>query len=93
MTRTRRLIAVLSTMIAAMTVPAAANALTLPGPSAGSGGGQAPAGFVVAHTTSSGVAVWAVVLVAIAAVALGAAIAEGTRALRRRSAAGGFATA
>lgn len=87
-TRTVRLIALIATFAAALIIPAqSAFAQVAPPEVPIAGGGAAVTPVVITHTaSSSGLAVWIVVLIAVAAVAVGAGLRECVRALSRRQA-------
>jgi hypothetical protein len=96
MTRIARLLALLTTAVLTLGFTASNAYASLPGPVRGSGGFAAPttpSPTIVTHTTTTGLTVWAVVLIAVASVAIGAALTEAYRSMRRRSGGRRLATA
>jgi hypothetical protein len=86
MSRLTRLVTIVTTFIAATVLSApAALALVAPRPPVGFTGPAAIAPTVVTTTTGSGMATWAIVLIALAAVATGVLLAETFRAVGRRT--------
>jgi hypothetical protein len=105
---TRRLLTVLGAAITALVVPAASAFAVNPVASGGLGGTGSPirvggaggpsipaqgVSRVVTQAGSSGLAAWAIVLIAAGALVVGALAAEGFRALRRHGTEGKLATA
>jgi hypothetical protein len=86
-TRTARLVGLMiATFAAALVIPAQSAFAQVAPPEVPIAGGNAPvAPVIITHTSSSsGLAVWLVVLIAIAAIAIGAGLRECVRALSRR---------
>jgi hypothetical protein len=95
MTRIARIIGVFTATVAALTCSAtAAFAIPLPppGPMTLKTNAAPAAATIVTHTTS-GLAIWAVVLIAVASVAVGAVLTQLVRSMRQHSSARGLATA
>jgi hypothetical protein len=93
MSRTARITAVLTAIVAAVTLQAqAALAYVAPIPPQKVGPAPSYVAPVITHV-SSGLGAWTVLFIAIAAVAVGAALAEGVRSLGRRRHAHRLATA
>jgi hypothetical protein len=93
MTRFTRIIGVFTATAAAlMCSTTAAFARPMPIPQPGGNSQFAPPATIVTHT-SSGLAVWAVVVIAVAALAVGSLLTQAFRSLRRRSSVHGLATA
>jgi glycerol uptake facilitator-like aquaporin len=88
-----RIIGVFTTTVAALTCSTtAAFAMPLPAPGPMRQSHIAPATTIVTHTTS-GLAVWAVVLIAVASVAAGSLLTQAFRAMKNHSSTRGLATA
>jgi hypothetical protein len=92
MTRMTRIMGVFTATVAALTCSTtAAFAMPLPPPRPIGQSQLAPATTIVTHTTS-GLAIWAVVVIAVASVVAGCLLTQAFRSVKNRSSARGLAT-
>jgi len=92
MSRIAQLLGMLTVTFAALAWPATIASAALPRPEPRGLPRALPTTTIVSHTTS-GLAVWTVVLIAVASVAAGIALTEAFQSMRRRSGGHGLATA